>query len=108
MKTKRLLLFLFILSIASVVSSCCNCKETTYDEYTNCRVELHNISQLGGELDVIKADEYILRVIVLRNQEVCEAKVNNSLFISSAMASIDCFCPPDVIFLPIDSIVSVK
>ncbi len=106
---KRLILFLFILSIVGIVSSCCHCKEITYDEYTNCRVELHNISKLAGESDTITANEYILRVIVYRSQEdLCDASVDNYFFISSANAAIDCFCPPDVILLPIDSIVSLK
>lgn len=111
---KRINKIILILTIPLMVEfaiSCCDCKETTFLNYTNCSLTINNLDNSGvspviTQSTSISKNAYGIRISINRSESICEVKRNNSLLIQSAYAT-SCDCPPEVQYMPLDSIVSV-
>lgn len=96
---------------ANLIFGCCDCLETIFFDYTNCMISLENLDN-SGQVPVVSSSNSILknafglRVEVERKEELCD-NYSKPLFFSSAYAT-SCDCPPETIYKPLDSIVSVN
>jgi hypothetical protein len=107
----RVLLILTIPLMIQLVISCCECIDTTFLTYTNCSLEIKNLDNSGespvvAQTDSILRRAYGIRISISRSEGICEVIKNKSLFIQSAYAT-SCDCPPENLYRPLDSIISV-
>jgi len=98
--------------MVELVISCCDCIETTFLDYTNCSLTINNLDNSGVSPVIIQSNSisknsYGIRLSIKRSENVCELKRTNSIFIQSANAT-SCDCPPEFLYMPLDSIISVK
>lgn len=110
-KIKILLVFVFPLCIELIIS-CCNCKDATFLNYTNCNMTMLNLDNSGikpviTKSNIIPKRAYGIRVSINRSETICNSKKNQSLFIQSTYAT-SCECPPEFIYRPLDTITSIK
>lgn len=97
--------------VVNLILSCCNCLETSHIEYANCGLSLAVLDNSGrapvvSTSNEIDKDAFGIRVRVSRKEGICLRKINPVLMASAFATS--CECPPELLFHPIDSIVSVK
>lgn len=97
--------------LVELIVACCNCLETTYFKYTNCSITINNLDNSGAkpivsQTNTISKHAFGIRVAINRNENTCEVIPNKSLIFQTASAT-SCDCPPEVQYLPLDSIVSV-
>ena len=97
--------------MVELIIACCDCLETTYFKYTNCSMTLSNLDNSGAkpivaQTNTISKRAFGIRIAINRNENTCEVILNKSLFFQTAYAT-SCGCPPEVQYLPLDSIVSV-
>lgn len=107
---KSFQLFFILLTIELLVS-CCDCKESTYSDYTHCAIIVNNIDNSGDNPEIsisspIPKEAFGISVIIERSPEMCNIQQAPSLLFSSACA-FSCHCPPEIVFLPLDSVVSI-
>jgi hypothetical protein len=112
LKINKILSILLLLLLVELITACCNCIEPTSYYYTNCSLTVKNLDNSGPEpvvahSDTLLKNAYGIRVTVSRFENTCITKVNGFSFIQSAYA-FDCFCPPEVQYLALDSIASIE
>ncbi len=98
--------------MVELMVACCDCIEPTHINYTNCSLTINNLDNSGAnpkvtQSNTILKDAFGIRVAVIRNENICKVKTNKSFFFQSAFA-YSCYCPPELEYLPLDSIISVK
>jgi hypothetical protein len=104
-----------LVPITSVLfHSCCNCDvETQHENYSHKAIFLKNLDNSGekaieSESLQLNKNAYGIRLNLVREKVViARAKQINSFFIQSAYAT-SCECPPEFLYFPNDSIVSIK
>jgi hypothetical protein len=111
-RINKILIILILPLMVEIVISCCDCPETTILNYTNCSLFVTNLDNSGespiiSQSDSISKNAYGIKLSIIRNENTCELKKRNSIFIQSAYA-YDCFCPPEIEYMPLDSIVSIS
>jgi hypothetical protein len=112
MRINKILSILLLLMLIELIAACCNCVEPTSYYYTNCSFTLKNLDNTGAEpvvaySDTISKNAYGIRITVSRIENTCSTKLNGFSLIQSAYA-FDCFCPPEVQYLALDSIASLE
>ena len=115
MKKKLIILFFLLVPVASVVfHACCPCDvETQHRNYSHKAIFLKNLDNSGekaieSESLQLNKNAYGIRLYLEREKiVVARAKPINSIFIQSAYAT-SCECPPEFLYFPSDSIVSIK
>jgi hypothetical protein len=101
--------------VASVLfHACCPCDvETKHENYSHKAIFLKNLDNSGekaieSESLQLNKNAYGIRLYLEREKVVvAQAKPINSIFIQSAYAT-SCECPPEFLYFPSDSIVSIK
>ncbi len=111
-KIFKVIAILLLPFMIELITSCCDCPETTYLNYTNCSLAVNNLDNSGEEPVIsqsamIPKEAFGIRVSVGRSENVCKAETKSVSLFRSAYA-FDCKCPPEQEYLPKDSIVSVK
>ena len=115
MKKKLIILFFLLVPIASVLfHACCPCDvETQHEKYSHKAMFLKNLDNSGekaieSEALQLNKNAYGIRLNLVREKVViARAKQINSFIIQSAYAT-SCECPPEFLYFPSDSIVSIK
>ena len=115
MKKKLIILFFLLVPIASVLfHACCPCDvETQHRNYSHKAIFLKNLDNSGekiieSESLQLNKNAYGIRLYLTREKNVVACtKQMNSFFIQSAYAT-SCKCPPEFLYFPSDSIVSIK
>ena len=115
MKKKLIILFFLLVPIASVLfHACCPCDvETQHGNYSHKAIFLKNLDNRGekaieSESLQLNKNAYGIRLYLTREKNVVACvKQMNSFFIQSAYAT-SCECPPEFLYFPSDSIVSIK
>ena len=115
MKKKLIILFFLLVPIANVFfHSCCPCDvETQRRNYSHKTIFLKNLDNsdekaIESESLQLNKNAYGIRLYLEREKVVTAcAKRINSIFIQSAYAT-SCECPPEFLYFPSDSIVSIK
>ena len=115
MKKKLMILFFLLVPIVSALfHACCPCGvETQHKNYSHKVLFLKNLDNRGEkaietELLQLNKNAYGIRLYLEREKVViARAKKINSIFIQSAYAT-SCECPPEFLYFPSDSIVSIK
>lgn len=92
--------------------ACCDCYEPMYFNYTNCSMSVSNLDNTGSkpvvtQSNTISKEAYGIRVEINRNENICKVKPNHSIVFQSAYA-MSCDCPPELQYLPLDSITDIK
>ena len=92
--------------------ACCYCDQTIHYSYSNCSMTVSNLDNTGSHpfvtpWNTVAKEAYGIRVEIFRNEHICKVKPNNSLVFQSAYA-MSCDCPPEFVYLPIDSITDLK
>jgi hypothetical protein len=98
--------------MVELMVACCDCLEPIYINYTNCSLTINNLDNSGAEpivtlSNTFSKDAFGIKVVINNNENICKVKTNKSFFFQSAYAT-SCHCPPELQYLPIDSISSVK
>lgn len=113
MQKRLIILFLLLFPFVNLFHSC-GCDVTTkYESYTHKTLLLENLDNSGAKAvetnaSQINKNAYGIRVYLTREKNsVASAKQNHFSFIQSVHA-MTVYCPPEYIFSPSDSIVSVK
>lgn len=104
-----------LVPIASILfHACCPCNvETQHGNYSHKAMSLKNLDNSGekaveSESSELIKNAYGIRLYLTREKIViASAKQINSFFIQSAYAT-SCECPPEFLYFPSDSIVSIK
>lgn len=109
---KKIMLIAMLPLIVEIIVACCDCLEPAIYDYTNCSLTISNLDNSGAEpivtnLNTILKNAYGIRVSIVREENTCEASRLNSIFIQSSYA-FDCLCPPELEYLALDSITSLK
>jgi hypothetical protein len=115
MKKKLIILFFLLVPISSVIfHACCPCDvETQRRNYSHKALLLKNLDNSGEkaiETEALQLNKnaYGIRLYLEREKiVVARTKSINSFFIQSAYAT-SCECPPEFLYYPNDSIVSIK
>jgi hypothetical protein len=114
MRTKLVIVFLFLLPIIDLFYSCCDCDVTaekvSYSHKTLLLKNLNNNAEYPIETETVRLNKsaYGIRLYLTREQNATACtKPVNSIFIQSAYA-FSCECPPERIYTASDSIVSIK
>ena len=115
MRKKLIILFFLLVPIVSALfHSCCNCDvETQHENYSHKAMFLKNLDNIGAKIIEseslqLNKNAYGIRLYLEREKVVVAcAKPINSIFIQSAYAT-SCKCPPEFLYFPNDSIVSIK
>jgi hypothetical protein len=111
MNWQKVIIVLLIPVGINLIIGCCECLDSVFFEYTNCSVSLENLDnseeaiQVSSDNQVPKA-AFGLRLKLERKQDMC-SKSWEPLFITGAFATT-CDCPPEIIFQPLDSVLSVR
>ncbi|PHN04187.1 DUF5034 domain-containing protein [Flavilitoribacter nigricans] len=111
MKWNKVLVVLLIPVAVNILSSCCECLESMFFDYTNCSISVEELdnSRLQPEVSsnkMILKEAFGLRVNVERKQDLCHQR-STPLFVTSAFA-FSCECPPETVFQPLDSILTIQ
>jgi len=111
MKKRKIIFILLFPLVAEVVISCCDCLKPVIHNYSNKTISLNNIDNSGSE-PIISSAETILKTaygirVQISREKIVFASRSGSVFIQSACAQ-DCFCPPEIQFLPQDSVISIR
>ena len=113
MRTKLTITFLLLFPIVSVFYSCVCDVTTKYESYFHATLRLKNLDNSGEkvietETLQINKNAYGIRLYLTRERSIVAcAQQGNFIFIQSAYAtSIE--CPPEYMYSPKDSIVSIK
>ncbi len=115
MKTRLVVLFLVLIPVVDLLYSCCDCDvETAYFTYSHKALFIKNLDNSGkgaiasDSLELNK-NAYGIRFSLEREKNgiAQNLKQANSIFVQPANA-FSCLCPPDCIYLPSDSIVSIN
>jgi len=115
MKKKLIILFFLLVPIVSALfHACCPCDvQTQHKNYSHKALYLKNLDNSGEkaietELLQLNKNAYGIRIYLEREKVViARTKKINSIFIQSAYAT-SCECPPEFLYFPNDSIVSIK
>jgi len=115
MRKKTIILFFLLVPIVELLFySCCGCDvETEKRNYSHKAIFLKNLDNSGekvieSESLQLNKNAYGIRLYVAREKVfIARTKHINSIFIQSANAT-SCECPPEYIYFPSDSIVSIK
>ncbi len=108
-KIAVLLMLAFMLEL---LNSCCDCPVTKYMYYSNCSLTVNSLDNSGqnpvlSQNYIIPKEAFGIRILIEQNETGGEVKSNDFSLMQSASAC-DCYCPPDSLWLPIDSIISVN
>lgn len=111
-RINKIILILILPLMVEIIVSCCNCPETTFLNYTNCNLNVCNLNNSGAspiisQSDTIPKKAYGIKVSIMRSENTCKLKRNNSFLIQSAYAYA-CSCPSEFEYIPLDSIVSIS
>jgi Domain of unknown function (DUF5034) len=112
MKLRKILIVMAFPTLLNFIAGCCDCLETKFFDYTNCSVSIESLDN-AGQAPVVSSSDTILkaafgmRIHVERKQDICD-NYFQPIFISSAFATTPCECPPEEIYLLLDSIVSIN
>ena len=115
MKNKLIILFFLLVPVASALFyACCPCDvETQHSNYSHKAIFLKNLDNSGekaieSESLQLNKNAYGIRLYLEREKVVvARAKPINSIFFQSTYAT-SCECPPEFLYFPSDSIVSIK
>ena len=111
MNIKKVLIIMMFPIAVNLIVGCCDCLETILFDYTNCSISIENLDNSGKEPIVSSSDSILieafwLRINIEREEDICD-NYYQPLFITSAYAR-GCDCPPEELYQPLDSIISVK
>ena len=113
MQKRLILLFLLLFPIVNLFHSCVCDVTTKYESYTHKTLLLKNLDNSGAKAvetnaSQINKNAYGIRVYLTSEiNSVASSKQNHFNFIQSVHA-MTVYCPPEYIFSPSDSIVSMK
>jgi len=98
--------------MAELFVACCDCPEPTILNYTNCDLSVTSLDNSGEKpqialSDTILKSAYGIRVNIERKEGHCEIADRHPSFFQLANA-ISCDCPPELQYLPLDSLMAVK
>ncbi|MEI6089042.1 MAG: DUF5034 domain-containing protein [bacterium] len=110
MKIKKLTILILLASTAQFIVSCCDCVEPqnfeyTYDNFIARNIDNSGIDPIIAVNDSIPKEAYGIRLEFSLKQIIAQANIGFSF--SPRAYAWDCFCPPDVQYLPKDTISSI-
>ncbi len=95
----------------NLLMGCCNCLETVFFDYSNCAVSVDNLDNSQQEAVIsstnsIPKEAFGLKVNIERKEGICYNSFKP--FLMSSAYATSCNCPPEQLYQPLDSIVSIQ
>ncbi|HYF03898.1 MAG TPA: DUF5034 domain-containing protein, partial [Patescibacteria group bacterium] len=108
---KKLIIVILALLTTEFIMACCECTAPTFHNYTNTGLSLKNLDNSGAVVvesssNVVSRTAYGIRLRI-KGEKIVSIQRMPSLFTQPLYAT-SCECPPDIQYIPKDSITDIK